>query len=85
MHNGVFKTLDEVIDFYDVGGGSGKKLKVENQTLADDSLRLTPSEKKELLAFIYSLNENISFEDPPSALPVSSDKTLKNRKPGGVY
>jgi cytochrome c peroxidase len=85
MHNGVFKTLDEVIDFYDVGGGSGKKLKVENQTLAEDSLRLTPSEKKELLAFIYSLNENISFEDPPSALPVSSDKTLKNRKPGGIY
>ena len=25
MHNGVFKTLDEVIDFYDVGGGLGKE------------------------------------------------------------
>jgi cytochrome c peroxidase len=85
MHNGVFKNMDEVIDFYDVGGGLGKKMKVENQTLAGDSLRLTLSEKKELLAFIYSLNENISFEDPPSSLPVSSDKSLNKRKPGGVY
>ncbi|RZJ86580.1 MAG: cytochrome C peroxidase, partial [Chryseobacterium sp.] len=27
MHNGVFKTLTQVIDFYDAGGGVGKKLK----------------------------------------------------------
>ena len=28
MHNGVFETLDQVIDFYDAGGGKGKKLNV---------------------------------------------------------
>ncbi len=85
MHNGVFQSLEEVIDFYDAGGGRGKNLAVENQTLSPDSLRLTPTEKKELLSFIYSLNENIRFEEPPLSLPLSSDKALKNRKPGGEY
>ena len=85
MHNGVFKSLEEVIDFYDVGGGQGKKLVVDNQTLPGDSLHLTRSEKKELLAFIYSLNEDIIFEEPPASLPPSSDKALNNRKPGGEY
>ncbi len=85
MHNGVFKTLEEVIDFYDAGGGQGKKLVVENQTLPGDSLRLSAAEKKQLLVFIYSLNEDIIFEEPPSALPTSSDKSLNNRKVGGEY
>jgi cytochrome c peroxidase len=85
MHNGVFKTLEEVIDFYDAGGGLGKKMVVDNQTLSGDSLKLSPSDKKELLAFIYSLNENIIFEEPPATLPVSTDKALNNRKLGGEY
>jgi cytochrome c peroxidase len=85
MHNGVFKSLEEVIDFYDVGGGHGKKMIVDNQTLPGDSLHLTGTEKKELLAFIYSLNEDIIFEPPPASLPASTDKALNNRKPGGEY
>jgi cytochrome c peroxidase len=85
MHNGVFTTLDEVVDFYDGGGGAGRKLNITNQTLSSDSLRLTPPEKKELIAFIHSLNENITFEEPPVKLPASSDKALNNRKVGGVY
>jgi cytochrome c peroxidase len=85
MHNGVFRSLEEVIDFYDVGGGQGKKLVVTNQTLPGDSLHLTKTDKKELLAFIYSLNEDIIFEEPPASLPASGDKALNNRKPGGEY
>jgi cytochrome c peroxidase len=85
MHNGVFKSLEEVIDFYDAGGGQGKKMKVDNQTLSRDSLHLTGREKKDLLAFIYSLNEDIIFEEPPASLPASADKALNKRKPGGEY
>lgn len=85
MHNGVFRTLEEVIDFYDVGGGQGKKLNIDNQTLPNDSLRLSTTEKKQLLAFIYSLNEDIIFEDPPVSLPRSSDAMLNQRKVGGEY
>lgn len=85
MHNGVFQTLEQVIDLYDAGGGAGKKLPVPNQTLSSDSLRLAPSEKKDLIAFIHSLNENIIFEAAPSTLPGSSDKKLNNRRIGGEY
>jgi cytochrome c peroxidase len=85
MHNGVFNTLEEVIAFYDAGGGTGKKLTVNNQTLSGDSLKLSPLEKKQLISFIHSLNENIIFESAPAALPPSSDKELNKRKVGGQY
>lgn len=85
MHNGVFRTLDQVIDFYDAGGGAGKKLDVPNQTLASDSLKLNSLEKRALISFMHSLNENVIFEAPPSSLPVSSDKSLNARKVGGEY
>ena len=85
MHNGIFQTMDQVIDLYNEGGGVGKKLMVENQTLSADPLNLTQHEKNNLIAFINSLNENIIFEVPPAALPVSSDKKLNKRKVGGEY
>lgn len=85
MHNGVFKDLHQVIDFYNAGGGSGKGLKVKNQTLSGDSLHLNTTEKKQLLAFVISLNEEILFETPPKALPHSKIKALNNRKVGGEY
>lgn len=85
MHNGVFKTLEEVIDFYDAGGGAGKGLKVPNQTLESDSLHLSERDKKDLLAFIFSLNENVIFENPPATLPLSKNEELNTRKVGGEY
>jgi cytochrome c peroxidase len=56
MHNGVFGTLEEVLDFYDAGGGAGSGWPVDNQTLAKDSLHLTTGEKKAIIAFIGSLD-----------------------------
>ncbi len=63
----------------------GKKLRVDNQTLSTDSLKLSQAEKKELIAFIHSLNENIIFETPPPALPKSANKELNKRRIGGEY
>ena len=85
MHNGVFNTLEEVINFYDAGGGVGKGLKISNQTLSPDSLKLSSTEKNQLITFIKSLNENINFEAPPKVLPLSKDKNLNMRKVGGEY
>jgi cytochrome c peroxidase len=85
MHNGIFKTLDEVIDFYDAGGGVGKGLKISNQTLPSDSLKLTVEEKKQLLAFIKSLDEKITFDTPPARLPGSKNKALNKRAVGGEF
>ncbi|WP_183574588.1 cytochrome-c peroxidase [Mucilaginibacter sp. X5P1] len=56
MHNGVFTTLEQVVDFYNKGGGAGMGLKVDNQTLAADKLNLSPKECGELVAFIKSLD-----------------------------
>jgi cytochrome c peroxidase len=51
MHNGVFSTLEEVIDFFDRGGGMG------NTVLKP--LGLTPEEKKYMKTFLVdSLNGN---------------------------
>ncbi|MGD0884995.1 MAG: cytochrome c peroxidase [Thermodesulfovibrionales bacterium] len=44
MHNGYFKTLDDVIDFFDQGGGKGNRELVP--------LRLTSDEKRCLVTFL---------------------------------
>ncbi len=56
MHNGVFKTLQDVMDFYNDGGGRGAGLNVPNQSLSPNKLNLTPSEIKDVIAFIRSLD-----------------------------
>jgi cytochrome c peroxidase len=85
MHNGVFRTLREVIDFYDTGGGSGHGLYVDNQTLNGDKLHLTEGDKAALVAFMQSLSEGIKTEAAPLRLPRSSISALNKRKPGGIY
>ncbi|SCY79681.1 cytochrome c peroxidase [Flavobacterium caeni] len=57
MHNGAFRTLAEVVDFYDSGGGVGLGFKLENQTLPPDRLNLTANEKQALIAFMESLSD----------------------------
>ena len=85
MHNGIFRTLEEVVDFYNTGGGTGKSLSVSNQTLSADSLKLTETETKDILEFIRSLTERVDFQKSPDKLPVSSIKSLNTRKIGGEY
>ena len=56
MHNGMFATLAEVVDFYDAGGGVDP---LKDARLAP--LGLVPSEKADLIAFLESLSGD-SFE-----------------------
>ncbi len=76
MHNGVFFSLDQVIEFYNAGGGIGHGIRTDNQTLSSDSLNLSDEEKSDLISFIKSLSENITFEFPPDELPVSENDIL---------
>lgn len=62
MHNGVFRTLEEVVEFYDRGGGNGLGMKLPNQTLSADPLDLTDEEKSDLVDFMRALTDS-------SALP----------------
>lgn len=57
MHNGVFKTLEEVVTFYNEGGGEGNGIAVENQTLPSDKLNLSLAEQKSLVAFMKTLSD----------------------------
>jgi cytochrome c peroxidase len=57
MHNGAFTTLEEVVDFYDRGGGAGLGLDVPGQTLPPDSLGLTATERAALVAFMRALTD----------------------------
>lgn len=60
MHNGVYETLEEVIDFYDRGGGAGIGIELEYQTLPPDPLNLTEEEKQDLINFMHSLDDDLS-------------------------
>ncbi|MWB94751.1 cytochrome-c peroxidase [Flavobacterium sp. GA093] len=57
MHNGVFTTLEEVVDFYNKGGGKGLGYEVDNQTLPFDELKLTKKEERDLVAFMKTLTD----------------------------
>ena len=59
MHNGAFETLEQVVDFYDAGGG--------DDPLKDPQLEplgLIPSEKADLIAFLNALSgESFDTDD----------------------
>jgi cytochrome c peroxidase len=57
MHNGAYRTLQEVLEFYNQGGGRGLGIPLENQTLPDEKLDLTVSEQAALLAFLRTLSD----------------------------
>lgn len=60
MHNGVFNTLEEVVDFYNNGGGQGLGIAPPNQTLPFEKLQLTKKEKKDLVSFMKTLTDTAS-------------------------
>lgn len=88
MHNGVFTTLPEVVEFYDRGGGGGLGLAVPHQTLPDSPLDLTETEKQDLVAFMHSLTDTTSTQvtAAPKSLPrLMLQRKLNKRPVGGVY
>ncbi|WP_230407188.1 cytochrome-c peroxidase [Pontibacter cellulosilyticus] len=60
MHNGVYTTLEEVMDFYNRGGGAGIGIQLEHQTLPPDALSLTKQEIKDIIAFLNTLTDQNS-------------------------
>jgi cytochrome c peroxidase len=60
MHNGVFHSPAEVIDFYDAGGGA-----VAGKSPLLQPLGLTAQEKRDLLAFLQALTGELPAVTPP--------------------
>ncbi|GAB6182549.1 cytochrome-c peroxidase [Thermodesulfovibrio hydrogeniphilus] len=61
MHNGIFKTLDEVIDFFNKGGGQGNK--------ALKPLNLSLDEKKALKTFLVEALSGEDLKIKPPEIP----------------
>lgn len=59
MHNGIYPDLESLMEFYNNAGGIGLGIVLWNQTLPEDSLRLTQKEIKDIIAFIESLNSSL--------------------------
>ena len=57
MHNGIFNSLEEVVEFYNNGGGIGHGMHLPQQTLAPDSLGLAQDEIADLVNFMKALSE----------------------------
>lgn len=85
MHNGAYKTLEEVMEFYNNGGGAGIGLEVPYQTLPSDKLNLSKKEIKEVISFMKSLTDTSGTTSVPYKLPKFEDEKINNRKIGGEY
>lgn len=58
MHNGVYASLEQVIDFYNKGGGAGLGFNLPHQTLPFSNLNLSENEQKAIIAFMKTLTDN---------------------------
>jgi cytochrome c peroxidase len=63
MHNGSFKSLNTVLEFYNLGGGRGLGLNVEDQTMSSEPLNLSEKEIGHLIQFIHSLTDSINHNN----------------------
>ncbi len=86
MHNGVYNTLEEVVDFYNRGGGAGMGMELEHQTLPFDNLSLNKQEMIDIVAFMETLTDTTGMTFVPKYLPkFASHPEWNNRKVGGDY
>ncbi|WP_207428409.1 cytochrome-c peroxidase [Pedobacter sp. SYSU D00535] len=63
MHNGAFATLEEVMEFYEQGGGAGLGIHLENQTLPTDKLNLSKEEQKAIISFLKTLTDEVEEKE----------------------
>jgi cytochrome c peroxidase len=85
MHNGVYKTLDEVMRFYNMGGGKGIGIDLANQTLPPDTLGLTQAEIQDIIAFMKTLTDTTGLTQRPRSLPKFSNDVLNSRMAVSKY
>jgi len=69
MHDGRFKTLEEVIDFYSQGIIWSPYVHPLMHHAYDGGIQLTPSEKSDLIAFIKTLRDETFLTNPAFGAP----------------
>jgi parallel beta-helix repeat protein len=84
MHNGRFKTLAEVVLFYQKGGGRGQGQGLPN---LDDKIRafpLTTEEQQDLVAFLNALTDESRLPAVPERVPSGLPVIARLRPPEAV-
>lgn len=61
MHNGAFATLEQVLEFYNKGGGVGLGLNIPEQTLSPKPLKLDSTEIRHIILFLHSLTDTYTL------------------------
>jgi cytochrome c peroxidase len=77
MHNGAYATIDQVMDFYEHGGGAGLGAHLPNPTLPTTQLHLTAAERSAIIAFLHALTDT-SSQGAPRTEPLQH-KTIAAR------
>jgi cytochrome c peroxidase len=94
MHNGVYRTLEQVVNFYDKAAGNQFSKDIRSDmgglpflTVLPINLNLTDMEKQDLVAFIKTLTDTSASSKRPARLPRfnSPDAALNSRTIGGDY
>ena len=76
MHNGVFETLEEIIEFYDQGGG-----KDPHKSPLMKPLGLTDQERQDLVEFLKSLSGSEVVEKRPKLPPYEASDSAVGGMP----
>ena len=89
MHNGIFATLEEVVNFYNSGGGADLGLPVPNQAPEVVPLQLNEIEKRQLVAFLKALSPTMPNHVAipaavPSGLPVGGSDPILTPGSAGI-
>jgi cytochrome c peroxidase len=71
MHDGRFKTLDEVIDFYSGGLQISPYVHPFMHKINEGGAMLTPRQKQQLKAFLHTLTDDDFLTNPKYTKPVS--------------
>jgi parallel beta-helix repeat protein len=79
MHNGIFATLAEVIDFYAKGGGSDAGIKVDRHI---NKIELSEQDKADLVAFLYALTDESAMPEIPTSVPSGLPVVAELPNPG---
>lgn len=75
MHNGIFNTLEEVVDFYAKGGG--RDAGVQNVDMHVAGFELNVQEKADLVSFLYALTDESNLPQIPASVPSGLDVVNK--------
>jgi cytochrome c peroxidase len=69
MHDGRFKTLEEVLDFYSEGVKWSPNIDSKMQHVKRGGVNLTKDEKRKVIAFLHTLTDTVFIKNPEFSKP----------------